>query len=208
MSINQTAMREGTLNLAPKFAWLALLILFAGCAVAPRRDIPPFPPGAEVKNLELSGRLAYKQGKDGQSGVGIRWLHSAPHHEITVLTPIGTTVAKITQDAHGVTLVTSDKEKYHATNADQLMEQVLGWRLPLNGMQYWVLGRPAPDSAAQRFLGPDRRLAQLRQEDWDIEYSDYRRVAATDFPRKITMRRDDIQIRFVVDSIVPLPDAP
>jgi outer membrane lipoprotein LolB len=203
-------MRDKTISLLPKHAlgWLVLLILLSGCAVTPRREAAPFPPGAEIKKLELSGRLAYKQGKEGHSGVGVRWLHWTPRHEITVLTPLGTTVAKITQDADGVTLVTSDKEQYHAANADQLMEQVLGWRLPLNGMQYWVLGRAAPDSEAQRVLGPDQRLAHLRQQDWDIDYSDYRLVAATEFPGKIIMRRDDVQIRFVVDSIVPLPDAP
>jgi outer membrane lipoprotein LolB len=190
-------------------AWLTLTILLAGCAAAPKRELPPVVPGAgaDIKKLRLSGRLAIRQGKEGQSGL-VRWLHWSPRHEITVLSPIGTTVAKITQDEDGVTLTTSTKEKYHAADADQLMQQVLGWHLPLNGMQYWVLGRAAPTSEAQRELGPDHRLIHMRQENWDIDYSDYKPVADTAFPGKIVLRRDDVQIRFVVDTIVPLPDTP
>jgi outer membrane lipoprotein LolB len=179
--------------------------ILAGCSVPKREAAPTSEIGAppqEVKALRLSGRIALRQGKEAHNG-NVRWLHDAPHHEIAVLTPLGTTVATIVQDVGKVKLTTSDKETYEAVDAEGLMENVLGWRLPLNGMQYWVLGRAAPPEAdAQREVGADNRLARLTQQDWRIEYSNYRPVGNTEFPSRITMRRDDIEIKLVVDSFV------
>jgi outer membrane lipoprotein LolB len=187
---------------------LLAVVLLSGCAGLRSREdgnAPVVEPGAvaEIKALKLSGRLGIKQGKEGHSG-SLRWLHASPKHEITVYSPIGTTVAKIEQDASGAKLTTSDKEVYQADDADKLMEQVMGWHFPLNGMQYWVLGRPSPDGLAEEERGPNNRLMHLRQQDWDIEYADYRPLANIELPYRIVMKRADFVIRLVVDKIVPI----
>ena len=194
------------------FAVIFLALSLAGCAgLESRRDgrAPIGGPGEaiEIKALKLTGRLAVKQGKEGQSG-GMQWVHSPPNHEITVYTPIGTTVAKIEQNAQGAKLTTSNKEVYEAKDADQLMEQVMGWRLPLNGLQYWVLGRPVPDSLAEEERGENNRLVHLKQQNWDIQYSDFHALANVEMPYRIVMKRDDVTIRFFIDKIVPLLSTP
>lgn len=187
---------------------LLAAVFLSGCAGLRSRsdgNAPVIEPGAvaEIKALKLSGRLGIKQGKEGHSG-SLRWLHAIPNHEITVYSPIGTTVAKIEQNENGATLTTSDKEVYKADDADKLMEQVMGWHFPLNGMQYWVLGRAAPDGQAEEERGTNNRLMHLRQQDWDIEYADYRPLANIELPYRIIMKRADFVLRFVVDTIVPI----
>jgi outer membrane lipoprotein LolB len=197
--------------LSARFSGVGLLLaalILSGCAGLRSRDdgnAPVIEPGAEVeiKALKLSGRLGIKQGNEGHSG-SLRWLHAAPKHEITVYSPIGTTVAKIEQNESGAKLTTSDKEIYQAPDADQLMVQVMGWSFPLNGMQYWVLGRVAPDGQAEEERGTNNRLMHLKQQEWDIQYADYRPLANIELPYRIIMKRADIVIRFVVDSIVPI----
>ncbi len=186
---------------------LAALVL-SGCAGLRSRDdgsAPVVEPGAavDIKALKLSGRLGIKQGNEGHSG-SLRWLHASPKHEITVYSPIGTTVAKIEQNADGAKLTTSDKEVYQADDADQLMEQVMGWHFPLNGMQYWVLGRVAPEGQAEEERGTNNRLMHLKQQEWDIQYSDYRPLANIELPYRIIMKRADVTIRLVVDTIIPI----
>ena len=182
--------------------------LLGGCASLRSRgdgNAPVVEAGnaADIKALKLSGRLGIKQGKEGHSG-SLRWLHAPPKHQITVYSPIGTTVAKIEQDVSGAKLTTSDKEVYQADDADQLMEQVMGWHFPLNGMQYWVLGRAAPEGPAEEERGINNRLMHLKQQDWDIQYADYRPLANIELPYRIIMKRADVVIRFVVDTIVPI----
>lgn len=187
---------------------LLVALAVAGCAgIESRRagKAPEAAPGeaVDIKALKLSGRLAIKQGNEGNSG-SLRWLHASPDHEITVYSPIGTTIAKIVQNERGAKLTTSDDETYQAADADKLMQQVMGWSFPLNGLQYWVLGRVSPDGQAEEERGPNNRLMHLKQQDWDIQYADYRPLANIELPYRIVMKRADFTIRFVVDSIVPV----
>ena len=182
--------------------------MLSGCAGLRSRsdgNAPVIEPGAtnDIKAFKLSGRLGIKQGSEGQSG-GLKWLHASPKHEITVYSPIGTTVAKIEQNENGAKLTISAKEVYQAQDADQLMEQVMGWHFPLNGMQYWVLGRVAPEGPAEEERGPNNRLMHLKQQEWDIQYADYRPLANIELPYRIIMKRADVVIRFVVDNIAPI----
>ena len=186
--------------------------MMVGCASLESRragKAPVMTPGeaVEIKALKLSGRLGIKNGKEGHSG-SLRWLHASPDHEITVYSPIGTTVAKIVQNGEGAKLTTSDNETYQATDADKLMERVMGWSFPLNCMQYWVLGRISPEGQAEEERGPNNRLMHLKQQDWDIQYADYRPLANIELPYRIVMKRADFTIRFVVDSIVPILTTP
>jgi outer membrane lipoprotein LolB len=183
-------------------------LMLGGCAGLRSRsdgNAPVIEPGAtnDIKAFKLSGRLGIKQGNEGHSG-GLKWLHAAPKHEITVYSPIGTTVAKIEQNEDGAKLTISAKEIYQAADADQLMEQVMGWHFPLNGMQYWVLGRAAPDGPAEEERGANNRLMHLKQQEWDIQYADYRPLANIELPYRIIMKRADVVIRFVVDTIAPI----
>lgn len=199
---------------SPRRIGCALLVALAvaGCAsLESRRDskapVVALGEAIDIKVLKLSGRLAIKQGNEGNSG-SLRWLHASPDHEITVYSPIGTTVAKIVQNQQGAKLTTSDDKTYQAIDADKLMEQVMGWSFPLNGMQYWVLGRVSPDGQAEEERGPNNRLMHLKQQDWDIQYADYRPLANIELPYRIVMKRADFTIRLVVDSIVPIVTKP
>ncbi|MDP1896659.1 MAG: lipoprotein insertase outer membrane protein LolB, partial [Sulfurimicrobium sp.] len=78
--------------------------------------------------------------------------------------------------------------------------QVLGWRLPLEGMQHWVLGRPTPDGAVEIERDDSMRVTRLRQQEWSIEYRDYRMEGNFVLPSRIVMRNDTLEIKLVVDN--------
>jgi outer membrane lipoprotein LolB len=184
--------------------WLTLLVS-TGCAVHPEKRTPVSGPPGEIKVLDLSGRISLRQGNRSDSGA-LRWHHAMPNHNITILAPLGQTVANIVQDADRVTLTTADKAQYTAADADHLMQKVLGWSLPLNGLQYWVLGRAVPGNGVQVRKGPDDRIQHMVQDDWQIAYSNYQQVGTAQFPGRIFMQRGDVEIRVVIDSWKVLPD--
>ena len=187
-----------------RWLWLALLAgvsALPGCSmVEPRPEMPPIRvDNAAPKVFNLSGRISFKQGKEGGSG-SLRWTHAAPEHRITLLTPIGTTVANLVADANGVTLITSDQREFHSTDGDRLVSDVLGWSIPVNGMQYWVLARPVPDRPAEIERDAVQHVSHLVQDSWEIDYSNYRTVSWLDLPGRIVMRRGDIEVRLVIDN--------
>jgi outer membrane lipoprotein LolB len=194
---------------APYALWQRLIVVatilaLAACAGAQRRPVTLAPATiAAVQPLDISGRISLRQGREGHSG-GLRWHFDPPNHDIRVLSPLGQTVARIVEDAKGVTLTTPDSRSVRAKDPDALVEAALGWRLPLKGLQHWVLGLAAPGSTAKTETDEDNHVAKIFQDNWEISYGRYRAVQGTELPGRIVMRRDDIEVRLVVDSWNPV----
>ena len=93
--------------------------------------------------------------------------------EILLLNPLGQTLAQIRRMPEGVHLATSEQENYYASDVESLTEQVLGWRLPLMGLQYWVQGLHSPATVAEIDKNPDGRVLAIRQDGWEIGYASY-----------------------------------
>lgn len=179
--------------------WLLLgSLLLGGCAT----PVPRLPAATAVQTVpesfQMNGRIGVKHDEQGFSG-NLSWRHHANEDEIQLRSPLGQTVALIQRKAEIVTLDTPDGH-YTAQSAAELTEQVLGWRLPLDGMQYWVLGRPAPGSMAESERDDGMRITRLRQQEWDIKYLDYRMEGNHVLPSRITMRNDTLELKLIVDD--------
>ena len=86
---------------------------------------------------------------------------------------------------------------------ESLTEEVLGWRLPVRGLQYWVMGHPAPDSVAEGELDDQMQFRSLRQDGWRVDYAAYRMVQGILVPAKLEVALDDrLRVRLVIDDWV------
>jgi len=172
-------------------------LLLAGCASAPPTAAVR-PSNAEQAAFTLDGRIAVKY--DGEhSSAGMHWLHDADADDILMLAPLGVTVAHIQRDAHGATLDASGKH-YAAQDSGELMQQVLGWRLPLSGLPYWVMGLPVPGAMASVERDANGQVSLLRQDGWSIRYTAYATPAADSLPRRMTLQREGLEIRLLIDE--------
>lgn len=177
-------------------SWFALpmLLLAGGCASLP----PPRAGDADFPGaFHLQGRIGVRHGDEGFSG-NLHWHHGDSGDEILLLSPLGQIVARIQRDAAGVRLETSD-ERHVAEDAAELTERVLGWRLPLSGLQFWVTGHPAPDAVASLMRDESMNIIRMRQQEWQIEYRDYRQEGRYVLPTRIVMRHESLELRLIVD---------
>jgi outer membrane lipoprotein LolB len=159
------------------------------------RDVP-----AGRDAFELTGRVAVRYGNEGASG-RIVWRHSQTTDELLITSPIGQGIASITRRDNEVRLVTADQKEYEAQDVESLTEQVLGWRLPLAGLQNWVQGRADPTRRAEFERDAQSRLIALRQGDWRVQYQEYEGVR----PSKLLISHPGLEIRLVVDQWLALP---
>lgn len=102
--------------------------------------------------------------------------------------------------SHGgaVTLAQSGKQTVTANSAEQLMQQQLGWQLPVSSMYYWVRGIPAPGGKPNMSLDSQNHLTQLAQQGWVITYDGYQQVQNVDLPNTVTMSNPRLQVRLVI----------
>jgi outer membrane lipoprotein LolB len=127
----------------------------------------------------------------------VQWRHSAGADDLLITNPLGQGVARITR-AHGlVRLETTEGRSYQAEDAETLTEQVLGWRLPLQGLQDWVRGRPGLGAPVEALREHGGQIATLRQDGWEVEYQEYLQGR----PARMRLSRPGVDIRLVIESM-------
>ena len=189
-----------------RYFLLAAALSLAGCASLP--PSMPTDPEAQARHLSkleqigafsLSGRMAVQTEKRGFS-VSLRWKHTEEGDHFSLYSPLGAQVADIKSNGDGVTLVTNDRKTYQAADAETLLQQTMGWSLPLTGLTDWIIGRPTSSSYETIVRDAQGRLSRLKQDGWDIEYSAYQTVEGTDLPSKVLLRSPQLDLKLLVDQ--------
>ncbi|WP_242447233.1 lipoprotein insertase outer membrane protein LolB [Nitrosomonas supralitoralis] len=191
-----------------------IILLSSGC-----RTLPSQPPSDAVattiftepllasaqtipaNDFNILGRISIQDKNQSFSG-SFRWQHMAASDEILLFTPLGQAVAEITKDLEGVRLITSKLEAFYAPDAESLTEEILGWRLPLNGLQYWIQGTHLPLTAAEKDLDRKDQIINIRQDGWHIHYASFTssQLNSLALPRIINLFYDNLRIRLVIDN--------
>ncbi|MDH5552896.1 MAG: lipoprotein insertase outer membrane protein LolB, partial [Nitrosomonas sp.] len=105
------------------------------------------------------------------------------------------------RDHEGVRLTTSEQQVFYAADVESLTEDILGWRIPLAGLQYWAQGTHLPTSIAMKDLDEHDRVVAIRQDGWLINYLSYTAQSEQkERPRVLTLNYEALQIRLVVDN--------
>lgn len=177
--------------------WLAAALL-AGCASLP----PPAPEGspealyalreaslAPLTAWELRGRVALRAPGEGWQA-GLRWVHEEAGQSLDLTGPFGGGHLRLTADRAGARLTDSSQRVYHAADATELLAETTGWRVPLEGLDHWVRGLPAPAAPARRELDARGRLKRLAQLGWNIEYLAYGEFDGRELPSRLYLSRD------------------
>lgn len=179
--------------------FLLCLLLLAGCASTPPENrIVTRPVQTENTSFVLSGRIAVKHGND-RSLSSVRWTHHAEADEILFFAPLGQTVARIRTDTQGAVLDMPFKH-YSAQDADELTQQLLGWRLPLTGLRYWVLALPSPNGAFDMEHDTNGQVALLSQDGWIIRYTRYAAETPDGLPLHLALQREGLEIKLLIDE--------
>jgi outer membrane lipoprotein LolB len=156
---------------------------------------------ASSVNFELIGRVSARGGDKGFAG-GVRWSHAGTDDNIHLLSPFGQIVAQIKRNKDIVLLTTSEQRVYRAASVENLTKQVLGWRLPLLGLQYWVRGVNSPKTRSEVDRDTDGRIIVIRQDGWEITYTGYfpSQLIQTERPRVLVLNRNNLKIKLVIDN--------
>jgi outer membrane lipoprotein LolB len=173
-----------------------VLAVVAGCAASRAPQVLPAA-NAGINTFSLTGRVAVKFEQRGYSAK-LSWRHAAGGDRMRLLSPVGSVIAELEADASGATLTTGDKKVHHSGNVQALTREVLGWDLPLEGLQHWVVGRAEPGLPVQAEERDARgRLTRLTQNDWCISFLAYAGDSA--LPARIALVYENLNLRLIID---------
>lgn len=155
-----------------------------------------------MEDWSLEGRIAIRTAEDGQSA-NIIWEQQGDYFDGQLFGPFGAGNTRIVGSAEELVLKTSDGGELYTRNPERDLYWELGWTVPLEQMPYWVRGLPGPGKARDIEIDGAGRLQSLRQGAWELEISQYvERDGGEIMPRKLTLQRDELRIRLVIDEWV------
>ena len=176
----------------------SLLLLLGGCAALPPRTPDETAHAwatrqlrlAPLTNWELRGRIALRSRDEGMQA-SLHWVRERERQRISLVGPLGSGQVRLTQDASGAELRDTEKNVRRAPTVRQLLVETTGWDVPLDDMDWWVRGLPAPGAKAEQELDEDGRLKTLTQFGWEVEFLEYGRYGAYELPSKLFARRHE-----------------
>jgi outer membrane lipoprotein LolB len=192
-----------------KVLWATVAVMLASCRTVPVHETTsPIQaaswetrrPQLQARDrFELKGRVAVATGSDGFNA-RLRWTQSGKQTHMSLDGPLGAGGVQVTSDGSAVSIVTSRGDRLENDAARAELKNRLGFDPPIDSLRYWVLGVPEPGHPAQESLDSQQRLATLEQDGWQILYTNYMSVRGEWLPSKLTLQRQGVRLRLVVDG--------
>ncbi len=125
------------------------------------------------------------------------WRQQQQQYSIIFTLPFGQSGPTLAGDETSATLSIPKEKPLTGQSAGQLLEQRLGWTLPVENAKFWILGIPSPNSESKVLL-KNERLTQLSQDGWLINYDRYKLIDGLFMPSKITISRGNFSLLLII----------
>jgi outer membrane lipoprotein LolB len=202
-----------TFSTAKLLTTLLIVALLAGCAgraPAPEGERASGQWNAQMDRLEaletwvLIGKASLRTPQDATSA-NLDWSQTPHYYRLLISGPFGSGRSTL-EGREGRFSLTTAEGRFEAETPEALMEQQLGWSLPVSSLSDWIRGLPAEQSEHRleedRLGFPDT----LQQDGWTINYRDWTRVEGLWLPRRLVMEYDELRVTLVVTDWQPQLD--
>jgi outer membrane lipoprotein LolB len=188
----------------------AAVVALAGCA-----SVKPQGPSTSNAATSLTaqtsrayqGRFAIQyndqNGQQRNAYGNFSWQETGDTVTLQLRNPLGQTLAIVTSSPASATLELPNRQPLTADNVSTLMQNALGFSLPVEGLRYWLQPSPAPTSRAKTEKDPEQpsRLKQITQDGWTIDYLAYADAPATGVKRvNLSRAEPPLDIKLVLDQ--------
>lgn len=186
------------------------VVVLSGCALKPR--VPTTSNAATEITAQTSrayhGRFAVQyndqSGQQRNAYGNFDWKETGDTVTLQLLNPLGQTLAIVTSSPSSATLELPNRDPQTADNVSQLMQNTLGFALPVEGLRYWLQPSPAPTSRASTTMdstSSNDKLKEIKQDGWTIDYLAYADAPANGVKRvNLTRSEPPLEIKLVLDQ--------
>lgn len=151
-----------------------------------------------LSEWQAVGRLSVQSGEQAWHA-SLVWRQEGEDYRIRLLGPLGQGGVEIAGGPSEVTLRTGTGASYSAVSPETLMQERLGWWVPVRGLRYWLLGLADPDvSGARGLVDGEGRPAGLSQDGWEVRYLAWLPQQPVPLPARVEFEREDVRAKIVV----------
>jgi outer membrane lipoprotein LolB len=158
----------------------------------------------DQRHWQLSGKLGLRGPQLAESAY-LNWRQCGEVYDVRLSGPLGQTLARIEGRGELLTVRIEGQEPVTTAEPEQLLQQRLGWSVPLRALRYWVRAEAAPGAAAE-LAGAAARPDTLQQFGWRVRYPSYHQNTGVALPAKLILSNgglkntSDLQVTLLINE--------
>ncbi|MCW4152434.1 MULTISPECIES: lipoprotein insertase outer membrane protein LolB [Halomonadaceae] len=206
-TIASTCIPPHPLRRASRLVACAAALLLAGCATQVPQDEGSRQAGDwdaqedrvnDFDTWTLVGKAGLRT-PDENTSANLDWNQHPHYFRMLISGPFGGG-RNVLEGREGRFTLSNSEGRFEAETPEALMEEQLGWALPVSAMPDWVRGLPGGNDNYQMETDEFGFPSHLVQAGWEIDYRDWERFEGMWLPRRLVMNYDDIRITLVVNE--------
>ena len=150
-----------------------------------------------ISEWGLVGRISLDDGDQGGSGK-LRWDIQAETSSIDFHGAMGRGAWHLEIGPDGAVLREANGSEQTAPGVNALIQDRMGWPIPVDALQWWVRGLAAPGAIEDEQFDVDGLLISLRQFDWNVEFGRYKSQDGIELPIRLNATRENYRVKLAV----------
>lgn len=150
----------------------------------------------DIEQWHIRGKIGIRSPTESLSAM-LNWQQLSGAYTIRLSGALGSGSLQIVGNGKGVTVRQAGEIDQYASDAGLLLQQRLGWSVPIEHVYYWVRGLPAA-VPVDRQTSSDGQLSVLEQAGWRIEYLRYQQFANFSLPSKLRLQHEDLKVTLII----------
>ena len=183
------------------------ILIISGCATQTTRNSSTPSKQVYQESIQIIGRISiqYQENEQEQSLHGnFDWQQNGNDITIELSSPLGQTIANITQNNDGASITEAKKPPRTAKDIEQLLIETVGWTMPVNNLKSWLQGFDITETRQHSpIFSVDNNT--ITSHGWQIRYASWQDNETLTMPKRIDLNRNtqemgELKIRIVIDE--------
>ena len=145
------------------------------------------------------GRISLDDGEQGGSG-RLQWDVEQQNSVLDFHAAMGRGAWHLEIGPEGAVLREANGIEQSAKGVNSLIQERMGWSIPVDALQWWVRGLSAPGTSEIEELDREGLLIHLEQFGWSVDFNRYDSDAGVDLPVRLDARRDNYRVKLAIGS--------
>ena len=142
----------------------------------------------------IKGKLGVRTEVDSGS-VTVDWRQREDRYGIHVSGPFGRGSTRIEGNPQFIVIDQAGEAAVTSATPERLLQETLGWFIPIDDLRHWVQGLPTSDKAvAGATYNEQGMLATFEQADWLVSISRYKPVEKWLLPHRVKINKGKVQL--------------
>lgn len=151
----------------------------------------------ELSSWRLEGKISLDDGGRGGSG-SLQWTVEPNYSELDFHGALGRGAWHLWIGPELAILREANGNEQYAKTVNALIQQRMGWPIPVEALQWWVRGLAAPAPIDSQQINAQGGLIHLVQLGWHVSFSRYDSSAGIAMPRGLDARRDEYRVKLAI----------